>query len=138
MIASHILAKIEERTKKYEKQEGRRIKESVKSVIKLIPSVIAENILKGKSSACVMTLKENKDYTAPWWYWLCRKPPEVTSLKTVSAAVFAWCQEAGLEPSLTPGIFFNYRGVESKIVVSWTRDSLPLITGINRRADSQK
>ena len=94
------------------------IAQAVKRVTDKVPSIIAHTIADGGSYAEVMPLLEQRDYSCNTWKdRLFGKAPLKSSLKGPAAAVFAWCEESGLQPFLAP-----YRGAkrsESRIIIQW-------------------
>jgi hypothetical protein len=89
---------------------------AVSEIIAKLPDLIAHVHADGGSYADVMTLLEGRDYCCSTWKdRLFSKSPAATWLNGVSAGVYAYCEEAGLQPFLAP-----YRGIdrrESRIVL---------------------
>lgn len=107
------------------------IAKSAKEVIDQVPVVMAQTLADGGSYAEIMTLREGRDYTCDSWKdSLFAKGPSESRLKGAAAAVFAWCQESGLQPFLAP-----YRGLskaESRMVIQW--ETAHLCAGLNADA----
>jgi hypothetical protein len=89
-----------------------------------VPTLIAKAIADGSSYAEVMSLSQPRDYCCPSWKdRLFSKSPKSHWLKGRAAAVFAWCQESGLQPTLAP-YRDNASNQKSSIIVQWDQDKM--------------
>lgn len=129
-IAPHVLRQITTRTaalaaerESNEEETNRRLDVEINALIAKIPDIIARTTLDGGSYADVMTIIEGRDFTCPGWKdRTFSKSPRPDWLHSAAAAVYAWCEEAGLQPFMAP-----YRGFdrqESRIVVQWAPERL--------------
>ena len=130
-IAPHVLQQITQRTAALVAERVTNSKEGdgeldaeVNAVIARIPGVVAEVSLEGGSYAGVMTIIEGRDFFCSGWKArVFSKAPQPEWLNSAAAAVYAWCEEAGLRPFLAPYIGFGRR--ESRILVQWTPARCP-------------
>jgi hypothetical protein len=108
---------VQERTSNQESNRDA-ITKAATRVTDQVATIIAQTIADGGSYADIMPLLEDRDYSCDTWKdRLFGKSPAPSSLKGAAAAVFAWCEESGLQPFLAP-----YRGLnrsESRIVIQW-------------------
>ncbi|MGD9683941.1 MAG: hypothetical protein AB7W16_22460 [Candidatus Obscuribacterales bacterium] len=129
-IAPHVLQQISARTaalaaerESNQEETDRLLDVEINAFIAKIPDIIARTTLDGGSYADVMTIIEGRDFTCPGWKdRTFSKSPRPDWLHSAAAAVYAWCEEAGLQPFMAP-----YRGFdrqESRIVVQWAPERL--------------
>ncbi|MCA9806137.1 MAG: hypothetical protein KC777_29420 [Cyanobacteria bacterium HKST-UBA02] len=134
-IAPHVLQQISVRTaalaaelKSNQEETDRLLDDEINALIAKIPDIIARTTLDGGSYADVMTIIEGRDFTCPGWKdRTFSKSPRPDWLHSAAAGVYAWCEEAGLQPFMAP-----YRGFdrqESRIVVQWAPERLPSSNG---------